>query len=67
MDDPLIVGPTRKAGRGRPKASEPRSTVSTRLHSQHHDRLIQLAHRHETSVSAVVRRLIVTQLTKSRG
>lgn len=48
--------------RGRPKSDEPGSTVSSWLSAQEHDRLIRLAEQQETSVSALVRQLIVPKL-----
>lgn len=48
--------------RGRPKADEPGSTVSSWFSAQEHDRLIRLAEEKETSVSALVRELIVPKL-----
>ena len=49
-------------GRGRPKVEEPRAAVSTWLPANEHDRLIQLANKHETSVSALVRHLLKLRL-----
>lgn len=57
----LIVGPGR---RGRPRVEEPRATVSTWVPASAHDRLIQLAKEHEVSVSAMVKSLLLVQLTK---
>jgi hypothetical protein len=48
--------------RGRPRVSEPRSTVSTWLPAHAHDRLIQIAKREEQSISAVVRQLLIFRL-----
>jgi hypothetical protein len=48
--------------RGRPRVSEPRSTVSTWLPAHAHDRLIQIAKREELSISAVVRQLLIFRL-----
>lgn len=48
--------------RGRPRVSEPRSTVSTWLPAHAHDRLIQIAKREERSISAVVRQLLIFRL-----
>lgn len=48
--------------RGRPRVDEPRSTVSTWLPAHAHDRLIELAKRHEQSISATVRQLLILRL-----
>jgi hypothetical protein len=50
------------ARRGRPPASEPRSTVSVWLPASAHDRLIRLAKAQEKSISEVVRQLLKIQL-----
>ncbi len=44
---------------GRPRIEEPRSSVSTWLPAHAHDRLIQIARERDTSVSAVVRSLLI--------
>lgn len=49
--------------RGRPRAQEPRSSVSTWLPARHHDRLIRLANRRGESVSATVREVIILTLS----
>lgn len=54
MDGEAI--PQRK--RGRPRVSEPRSAVSTRIPLRHHDKLATIANRHGRSVSSIVRRAI---------
>jgi len=48
--------------RGRPRVTEPRTSVSTWLPAQYHDRLIQLANLRDESVSATVRRLLILRL-----
>lgn len=48
--------------RGRPKADEPKSTVSTWLPTHEHDKLIRLANERDTSVSALVRELLKRKL-----
>lgn len=48
--------------RGRPRVDEPLSHVSTRLPIPYHDRLIQLAKQQDTSVSQMVRQLLVLKL-----
>lgn len=49
--------------RGRPRVDEPRSSVSVWLPAHAHDRLIQLAKKHEQSISATVRELLRLRLT----
>jgi len=44
--------------RGRPRNAEPSSSVSTWLPAHEHDDLIRRAREEETSVSALVRRLV---------
>jgi hypothetical protein len=44
--------------RGRPKADEPGTTVSTWLPPQEHDRLIRLANAREQSLSKTIRELL---------
>lgn len=51
-----------KRGPGRPRACEPRSTVSVWLPASAHDRLIELAKRHEMSISATIRQLLIIRL-----
>jgi len=48
--------------RGRPRNAEPSSSVSTWLPSRTHDSLIRLAREEETSVSALVRRLVLLRV-----
>lgn len=48
--------------RGRPRNAEPSSSVSTWLPAGAHDKLIRLANREETSISALVRRLVLVRL-----
>lgn len=47
--------------RGRPRVEEPGTSVSTWLRPGEHDRLIQLAQRQDTSVSALVRSILIAQ------
>lgn len=47
---------------GRPRAEEPGSAVTTWLRQSEHDRLIQLANKHETTVSQLVRSLLMVKL-----
>lgn len=48
---------------GRPKSEEPKgSPVTTWLKQEEHDRLIQLAQKHETTISSLVRSLLIVKL-----
>lgn len=47
---------------GRPHVREPGSSVTTWLPQTDHDHLIQLAQRHDLSVSALMRQLITRHL-----
>lgn len=54
---------TAKSRGGRPRVNEPKgSAVSTWLCKSEHDRLAQLAIRRETSISSLVRSLLLSQL-----
>jgi hypothetical protein len=55
--------PEKRRG-GRPKAIEPRSSVSTWIAAKHHDELVQIAERQGVSVSAVVRYAIMTAVVR---
>jgi len=46
-------------GRGRPRATEQMSTVSTWIPASAHDKLIQVANAQEMSVSEVVRNVLI--------
>lgn len=48
--------------RGRPRVSEPGTSVSTWLRPDEHDRLIKLANARETTVSSLVRSLLILRL-----
>lgn len=48
--------------RGRPRVSQPGTSVSTWLTPQEADKLIQLANKREQSVSALVRLIVVSKL-----
>lgn len=48
--------------RGRPPLNEPGSSVSAWVPVAYHDKLIALARQERTSVSSLVRRLLVMQL-----
>jgi hypothetical protein len=48
--------------RGRPKHAEPSSSVSVWLPAGAHDKLIRLANQQETSISALVRSLLLLKL-----
>ena len=50
--------------RGRPRAAEPSTNVCTWLKTKDYDRLLRLAARRDTSVSAILRRLVVTRLPR---
>lgn len=49
-------------GRGRPRVDEPRSTVCTWVPASYHDRLVRVAKARETSVSQLVRSLLILRL-----
>lgn len=49
---------------GRPRVEEPGSAVTTWLRQREHDQLIRLAQKHETTVSALVRSLLILKLPK---
>jgi predicted HicB family RNase H-like nuclease len=44
--------------RGRPRSIEPSTPLSVRVKNSEYDRLVQLAHRRETSLPQLVRDLI---------
>lgn len=48
--------------RGRPQADEPGTTVSAWLRNSEHDQLVRLANKQDTSVSSLVRTLVVQRL-----
>lgn len=50
--------------RGRPRVNEPRSWVSTKLPASAHDRLCQIAAERETSVSALVRQILIVNIPR---
>lgn len=52
----------RSRPRGRPRVDEPLERVSTRLPVPVYDRLVTIANQRETSVSMLVRQLIVLRL-----
>jgi hypothetical protein len=54
--------PTTPRPPGRPRVDEPGTSVSTWLRPSEHDRLIRLANKHETTVSALVRQLLLLKL-----
>lgn len=47
---------------GRPRAEEPGSAVTTWLRQSEHDKLIRLANKHETTISSLVRSLLILKL-----
>lgn len=48
--------------RGRPRAKEARSTVSSWILAKHHEQLAEVARRNSVSVSEHVRRILVLSL-----
>ena len=50
--------------RGRPRAAEPSVNCATWIKAKDYDRLLRLAARRDTSVSAILRRLVVTRLPR---
>lgn len=48
--------------RGRPRSEEPGISVSMWLKSSEHDRVIELAKKHEASVSETLRHIVVRTL-----
>jgi hypothetical protein len=48
--------------RGRPRVDEPLERVSTRLPIPVYDRLVEIANQRETSVSMLVRQLLILRL-----
>jgi hypothetical protein len=50
---------------GRPRANEPRTSVSTWIPAGEHDRLIQLANQREQTVSQTVRQILRERLSNS--
>jgi hypothetical protein len=49
-------------GRGRPKVTEPRTTLCTWMEARHYDQIVKMAIQQEKSVSALVRDLLVLRL-----
>lgn len=56
------VKPEAPRGRGRPRCNEPSTALSAWVKTSEYDRLVALANKRETSVSALVRQLIVLKL-----
>lgn len=52
--------------RGRPRAEQEMTTISTWIPASYHDRLIRLANKREQSVSSLVRQLLILRLPDSR-
>ena len=50
--------------RGRPKADQPRTTLSTWIETKEYDQLVKLANRREQSLSSLVRDLL--KITRAR-
>ncbi len=61
---PESAPPEEQVRRGRPRNPEPASSVCTWLASSDHDKLIELANKHETSVSALVRSLLKMRIRR---
>lgn len=53
-------------GRGRPKASDPGISLCTRVPTSEYDRLVRMANQRETSVSALVRQMLVLRLPAAK-
>lgn len=51
--------------RGRPRAPEPGSSVSTWIPVSYHDRLVKVANLHDMSVSAYVGRIITREIDRA--
>lgn len=66
MSDTHLLEPASKRRIGRPKAAEPRSSVSAWIPVAQHDQLVKLATQRGVSVSQVVNALVSVGL-RSRG
>lgn len=56
MDEPSLVILDRR--RGRPRADEPKTSISAWIPTQEYDRLVRTAQQQEKSLSALVRDLL---------
>lgn len=57
-----VPSPVPPRPRGRPRAIEPKGSISVRLPSAYYDRIFDLAKRHDQSISATVRQLLILRL-----
>lgn len=64
QSEPQIIIPRRP--RGRPRASEPGSTVSVWLPASYHDRLVKMAANMDESVSTLVRSLLTLRIDRAK-
>lgn len=64
MADESSVAFIERPKRGRPRSAEPGSSLSVWVPVSHHDQLITMAKKHRTSVSRLVRTLLVLQLRR---
>lgn len=63
MNEPKGAMPiVERRGRGRPRVDEPFERLSTRVPLPTYDRLVKLANQRETSVSHLVRQLLILRL-----
>lgn len=63
----LILGGRRdRRSPGRPRAKEPRTSVSAWIPASEHDKLIALANEKEMSLSAFVRKVLREKVTRRR-
>ena len=60
----MFLSASDRPRRGRPRAEEPCTSVSTWMPDRYHDRLIEMANEKNVSVSRLVRHLLVIQLKK---
>ena len=58
-EDSLVIITSRG---GRPRSAEPSTSVCTWLPESYHDRLIKIAKHRRTSVSSVVKDIVIRQL-----
>lgn len=63
MSEPQLFIVGKRRG-GRPRATEPRSSVSTWIPVSQHDQLVRLANQREVSVSTLVKSLIYVGLKR---
>ena len=58
----LRITVLKPAVRGRPKAEDPKTTLSTWVKATHYDQIVRMANEQEKSVSALVRDLLTLRL-----